>query len=83
MSNRNFIRLMTVLEASPSFVKLIKICLPLEKLVPTSLSQLIPNASDQAIDLMIKMLTFDLQKRTTAQQASQHQHHDGPPFNPT
>lgn len=29
------------------------------KFVPTPLSQLIPNASEQAIDLMMKMLTFD------------------------
>ena len=29
------------------------------KFVPTSLNQLIPNASELAIDLMLKMLTFD------------------------
>jgi hypothetical protein len=34
--------------------------------VPTSLSQLIPNASEQAIDLMLKMMIFDPQKRPTA-----------------
>jgi serine/threonine protein kinase len=36
------------------------------KFVPTPLSQLIPNATDQAIDIMMKMLTFDPQKRITA-----------------
>jgi hypothetical protein len=29
------------------------------KFVQTPLTQLIPNASEQAIDLMMKMLTFD------------------------
>jgi serine/threonine protein kinase len=36
------------------------------KFIPTPLSSLIPNASEQAIDLMQKMLTFDPQKRITA-----------------
>jgi hypothetical protein len=33
--------------------------------VPTSLQQLIPNASAEAIDLMQKMMIFDPQKRIT------------------
>lgn len=35
------------------------------KFVPTSLAQLIPNASEHAIDLMMKMMTFDPLKRIT------------------
>ena len=47
------------------------------KFVPTSLSQLIPNASEQAIDLMMKMMTFDPQKRITPQQALKHPYFEG------
>lgn len=42
------------------------------KFVPTALSQLIPNASPQAIDLMEKMMTFDPHKRLTAAQCLNH-----------
>jgi serine/threonine protein kinase len=45
--------------------------------VPTSLQQLIPNASEQAIDLMQKMMIFDPQKRITPQQALKHPYFDG------
>ena len=47
------------------------------KFVPTSLSQLIPNASEQAIDLMLKMMIFDPQKRITPQQALKHPYFEG------
>lgn len=36
------------------------------KFVSTSLKTIIPNASDEAIDLMEKMMEFDPQKRPTA-----------------
>ena len=47
------------------------------KFVPTSLNQLIPNASEQAIDLMMKMMIFDPQKRITPQQALKHPYFEG------
>lgn len=47
------------------------------KFVPTPLNQLIPNASEQAIDLMMRMLTFDPQKRITASAALKHSFFDG------
>ncbi len=47
------------------------------KFVPTSLQQLIPNASEQAIDLMMKMMIFDPQKRITPAQALKHPYFDG------
>eukprot|EP00347_Sterkiella_histriomuscorum_P022691 403337518 len=52
------------------------------KFVPTSLSQLIPNASEQAIDIMLKMMIFDPQKRPTAQQCLQHPYFEGFTYNP-
>jgi serine/threonine protein kinase len=45
--------------------------------VPTSLQQLIPNASEHAIDLMQKMMIFDPQKRITPVQALKHPYFDG------
>lgn len=47
------------------------------KFVPTPLSQLIPNASEQAIDFMMKMMVYDPQKRITAAQALKHPFFDG------
>lgn len=54
-----------------------KIGFTFPKFVPTSLSQLIPNASEQAIDLMQKMMTFDPQKRITPAQALKHPYFEG------
>ena len=54
-----------------------KIGFTFPKFVPTSLSQLIPNASETAIDLMNKMMTFDPQKRITPVQALKHAYFDG------
>lgn len=45
--------------------------------MPTSLAQLIPNASEDAIDLMNKMMTFDPQKRITPAQALKHPYFEG------
>lgn len=45
--------------------------------MPTSLQQLIPNASEEAIDLMQKMMIFDPQKRITPAQALKHPYFDG------
>ena len=42
------------------------------KFVSTSLSTIIPNASEEAIDLMEKMLQFNPQKRPTASQCLEH-----------
>jgi protein kinase len=42
--------------------------------VPTDLSTLITNASPLAIDLMMKMLAFDPNKRPTAAQCLQHEY---------
>jgi serine/threonine protein kinase len=42
------------------------------KFVSTSLKTIIPNASDEAIDLMEKMMQFDPQKRPTASQCLEH-----------
>lgn len=42
------------------------------KFVSTSLSTIIPNACEEAIDLMEKMLQFNPQKRPTAQQCLEH-----------
>ena len=47
------------------------------KFVPTSLAQLIPNASEHAIDLMMKMMIFDPQKRITPVQALKHPYFEG------
>ena len=44
------------------------------KFVPTSLSTIIPNAPEAAIDLMMKMMQFDPQKRPTAKQLLQHEY---------
>jgi len=46
------------------------------------LQTLIPNASEQAIDLMMKMMTFDPQKRITPQQALKHPYFEGFVLNP-
>lgn len=42
------------------------------KFVSTSLKTIIPNASDEAIDLMEKMMQYDPQKRPTAAQCLEH-----------
>jgi protein kinase len=42
------------------------------KFVSTSLKTIIPNASDEAIDLMEQMMQFDPQKRPTASQCLEH-----------
>lgn len=42
------------------------------KFVSTSLKTIIPNASDEAIDLMEKMMQYDPQKRPTATQCLEH-----------
>lgn len=52
------------------------------KFVPTPLTQLIPNASELAVELMMKMLTFDPQKRITAAQALKHPWFEGWTHNP-
>lgn len=54
-----------------------KIGFTFPKFVPTSLNQLIPNASEQAIDLMNKMMIFDPQKRITPAQAINHPYFEG------
>jgi len=41
-----------------------------------------PGASEQALDLMLGMLTFDPQKRLTAQQCLQHPYFEGFTYNP-
>lgn len=38
---------------------------------------MIPNANDQAVDLMLKMMVFDPQKRITPAQALKHPYFDG------
>ena len=43
------------------------------KFVSTSLKTIIPNASDEAIDLMEKMMQFDPQKRPTATECLEHE----------
>lgn len=54
-----------------------KIGFSFPKFVPTSLQQLIPTASEQGIDLMMKMMIFDPQKRITPVQALKHPYFDG------
>lgn len=44
------------------------------KFVATSLKTIIPNASDEAIDLMEKMMQYDPQKRPTASQCLEHEY---------
>ena len=60
-----------------------KIGFTFPKFVPTSLQQLIPGASEQAIDLMNQMMIFDPQKRITPAQALKHPYFDGFTFNPS
>lgn len=48
----------------------------------TSLQQLMPNASPEAIDLMTQLLQFDPSKRPSASQALTHPFFKGPSINP-